>query len=204
MTRFIVQCADGTTKRLNENEGKAAIIAIAQGKPIVLERGPTLIAAHMVSKITSIKDWIDEEQEAASKDRAYICKYARRHKYDERCGCGSMQTPPDILLPEEAELLQISSSKREDVIALPEAPPTPQEIERRNAYLEKRNAVTTKMTLPIEMMKPLEGCSECKGVGEIILLDMKVPCVCITDQKFGVRKPLLVASISHDATDSVQ
>lgn len=192
----MIQMADSTVKWVSEEEGKGALVAWGQGRPVILKNSLTGIAAHMISKITPFKEWIDEEQAAAAKERQYVCKYARRHKYDERCSCAELKNPPPLMLPEERKLLNLSGPAPEAPAALPEAPQTPEEKARGDAYLQRRSVLVSGMSMggmpkkvevTEKVINALPDCKDCGGKGFMVLPEHPndpVTCVCITNRMF--------------------
>lgn len=88
-------------------------------------------------------------------------------------GCAALALPP---LP---------------VVALPEAPPTPQEREQIRAIQAAKNKFLGKVEMPKPKYPPVQGCGSCNGSGKYVLEGIEVTCHCVTNQMFANRKPVV-------------
>lgn len=58
MTRYIIQFADKTTKRVPQREAEAIIKALSEKKPVIF-RGAFFAAHHIVAVKPITKEWFD-------------------------------------------------------------------------------------------------------------------------------------------------
>jgi len=167
--RYMIVCVDGSTKTVSEDEGRQALMSWAAGSPIIV-RGNGL-AAHYISAIKPIKDWVDSQKADAAKHGKYFCAYGHRHEYDERCSCGAAIEP--LLLPEERRFLSLPEPARRQ--PYPELPPSPEEREKAKAWRAMRGQILTKVAVPARPARR-GPCPKCQDQGRYLFEGTWIDC----------------------------
>ncbi len=178
---YLVQFADKTSKRISDAEGLQVVQALAQNKGVVVKG--SFFAYHMISKCSPMRQWVEDEKDAAMREGKKLCKYGFKHQHGERCSCkdaGFLLLPaedaghvfPSLMRPPEVQQLEA-----------PDAPPTEKEKAQMEAIQKAKQNFIQKTAMP-EVVLPDEGCTECRGTGEMVLKGIKVTCVCVSNKMF--------------------